>query len=166
MQQRGDEWSRLIDTYIDVTNRILRRAPKEMAIGMHLCRGNRGGQWHAEGSYEEVAERLFNALEIPFYLPRVRFPARRQLPAAAAGAEATSTSCSAWYRPSRRTSKTIDHLRRRVDEADRFVAVARLAVSPQCGFASVETGNPLTPAEQEAKLRLVVDLAREVWGEA
>src|SRR5215472_17473988 len=64
---RGDDWSALIDKYIAVTNRLLAAAPKEMFIGMHLCRGNRGGHWHAEGSYEEVAERLFNALAIQFY---------------------------------------------------------------------------------------------------
>ena len=58
---RGDDWSRLIDTYIAITNRVLRGAPKSLHIGMHLCRGNRGGHWHAEGSYEDVAERLFNA---------------------------------------------------------------------------------------------------------
>jgi 5-methyltetrahydropteroyltriglutamate--homocysteine methyltransferase len=63
---RGDDWSRLVDKYIDVTNRILRVAPAELRIGMHLCRGNRGGHWHAEGSYEQVAERLFNALNIDF----------------------------------------------------------------------------------------------------
>ena len=64
---RGDNWSALIDKYIAVTNRLLAASPKEMHIGMHLCRGNRGGHWHAEGSYEEVAERLFNALAIQFY---------------------------------------------------------------------------------------------------
>src|SRR4029079_4917547 len=67
LKARGDDWSRLIDRYIAVTNRVLRAAPKSLRIGMHLCRGNRGGHWHAEGSYEDVAERLFNALEIPFY---------------------------------------------------------------------------------------------------
>jgi 5-methyltetrahydropteroyltriglutamate--homocysteine methyltransferase len=64
---RGDDWSTLIDTYITVTNRVLQAAPKGLHIGMHLCRGNRGGHWHAEGSYEDVAERLFNALEIQFF---------------------------------------------------------------------------------------------------
>ena len=67
LSARGDDWSSLIDTYIGVTNRILNAAPAELHIGLHLCRGNRGGHWHAEGSYEEVAERLFNALDIPFY---------------------------------------------------------------------------------------------------
>src|SRR5579884_2800002 len=63
LSARGDDWSQLIDIYIDVTNRVLRNAPRDMQIGMHLCRGNRGGHWHAEGSYEEVAERLFNHLD-------------------------------------------------------------------------------------------------------
>src|SRR5262249_5389595 len=65
---RGDDWSRLIDTYIDVTNRVLAGLPGSLAVGMHLCRGNRGGTWHAEGSYDAVAERLFNQLAIAFYL--------------------------------------------------------------------------------------------------
>jgi 5-methyltetrahydropteroyltriglutamate--homocysteine methyltransferase len=64
---RGDEWLRLIDLYIEITNRILRAAPPAVAIGMHLCRGNRGGRWHAEGSYEAVADRLFNKLDIGFF---------------------------------------------------------------------------------------------------
>ena len=67
LKARGDDWSQLIDRYIAITNRVLRAAPQSLHIGMHLCRGNRGGHWHAEGSYEDVAERLFNALEIPFY---------------------------------------------------------------------------------------------------
>ena len=67
LKARGDDWSALIDKYIAITNRVLKIAPPAMGIGMHLCRGNRGGQWHAEGSYDAVAERLFNALNIPFY---------------------------------------------------------------------------------------------------
>ena len=67
LKGRGDDWSTLIDKYVAVTNRILKDAPAGMRIGMHLCRGNRGGQWHAEGGYDDVAERLFNALNIPFY---------------------------------------------------------------------------------------------------
>ena len=67
LKARGDDWSALIDKYVAVTNRVLKNAPAGMRIGMHLCRGNRGGQWHSEGSYDSVAERLFNALNIPFY---------------------------------------------------------------------------------------------------
>ena len=162
---RGDDWSKLIDTYIVITNHVLRAAPKSLHIGMHLCRGNRGGHWHAEGSYEEVAERLFNALEIPFYFleydsPRAgNFTPLRFVPkhkSIVLGLISSKTS----------TLEDKATLRVRVEDACRHVSLDRLAVSPQCGFASVDTGNPVTPQVQEAKLRLVVELARDIWGEA
>lgn len=162
---RGDDWSTLIDTYISVTNRVLRAAPKTLHIGMHLCRGNRGGHWHAEGSYEEVAERLFNALEIPFYFleydtPRAgNFTPLRFVPKHKSVVLGLISS---------KTAALEDKaaLRARVEDASRHVSLDRLAVSPQCGFASVETGNPVTPQVQEAKLRLAVKLARDIWGES
>jgi 5-methyltetrahydropteroyltriglutamate--homocysteine methyltransferase len=162
---RGDDWSKLIDKYIAITNRVLRAGPKTLHIGMHLCRGNRGGHWHAEGSYEDVAERLFNALEIPFYFleydsPRAgNFTPLRFVP---------KDKFVVLGLISSKTPVLEDKaaLRARVEEASRHVSLDRLAVSPQCGFASVDTGNPVTPQAQEGKLRLVVELAREVWGEA
>jgi methionine synthase II (cobalamin-independent) len=162
---RGDDWSRLIDTYIDVTNRVVRGLPPSLRIGMHLCRGNRGGHWHAEGSYDAVAERLFNRLAISFFLleydsPRAGdFSPLRFVPAD----KAIVLGLISTKQPALEDK---DKLKRRVEEATRYVARERLAVSPQCGFASSEQGNPITPADQEAKLRRVVDLAREVWGTA
>jgi len=162
---RGDDWSKLIDAYIAITNRVLRAAPKTLHIGMHLCRGNRGGHWHAEGSYEDVAERLFNALEIPFYFlefdtPRAgTFTPLRFVPkhkSVVLGLISSKT-------PAREDRAA---LRARVEEASRQVSLDRLAVSPQCGFASVDTGNPVTPQAQDAKLRLVIELARDIWGDA
>jgi 5-methyltetrahydropteroyltriglutamate--homocysteine methyltransferase len=158
---RGDDWNALIDRYIDVTNAVIHGFP-ELAIGMHLCRGNRGGRWHAEGSYDAVAERLFNRLDICFFFleydsPRAGdFTPLRFVPHTKSiilGLVSTKTSAM----------EDIGDLRRRVDDASRFVDPSRLGVSPQCGFASVETGNPITVEAQEAKLRLVVDLARSIW---
>jgi 5-methyltetrahydropteroyltriglutamate--homocysteine methyltransferase len=165
LKARGDEWDELIDRYIDVTNRVLRGLPAAMHIGMHLCRGNRGGQWHSEGSYDAVADRLFNALEIPFYFleydsPRAgTFTPLRLVPkhkSVVLGLVSTKTP----------ELEPMDALKRRVDDAAKLVDLDRLAVSPQCGFASVDTGNPISPQAQEAKLRLVVSLAQEVWGTA
>ena len=161
---RGDDWSGLIDKYIDVTNRILRAAPPDLHIGMHLCRGNRGGHWHAEGSYEEVAERLFNALDIPFYFleydsPRAgNFTPLRFLPkhkSAVLGLVSTKVP--------ELEDKGV--LRRRLDDATKFVPLESLAVSPQCGFASVDTGNPITAQAQQRKLELICELARDIWGD-
>ena len=161
---RGDHWSALIDKYIAVTNRVLAAAPEGMHIGMHLCRGNRGGHWHAEGSYEEVAERLFSALAIQFYFleydsPRAgSFTPLRFVPqhkSVVLGLVSTKIS----------ELEDKAALKRRLDEATKFVALDRLAVSPQCGFASLDTGNPLTAEAQNRKLELVCGLAREIWGD-
>jgi 5-methyltetrahydropteroyltriglutamate--homocysteine methyltransferase len=165
LKSRGDDWSALIDTYVAVTNRVLKHAPQGMRIGMHLCRGNRGGRWHAEGSYDEVAERLFNALNIPFYFleydtPRAgTFAPLRLVPphkTVVLGIVSTKTP----------EMENKDALKKRIEEAARELDLDRLAISPQCGFASIDTGNPITSEAQEKKLRLVVELAREIWGEA
>jgi 5-methyltetrahydropteroyltriglutamate--homocysteine methyltransferase len=165
LKARGDDWSALIDKYVAVTNRVLKNAPPGMQIGMHLCRGNRGGQWHSEGSYDDVAERLFNALNIPFYFleydsPRAgTFTPLRLVPrhkTVVLGIVSTKTPAM----------ESKDDLKRRVEDAARQLDLDCLAVSPQCGFASIDTGNPITPEVQEQKLRLVVELAREIWGEA
>jgi 5-methyltetrahydropteroyltriglutamate--homocysteine methyltransferase len=165
LKARGDDWSALIDKYIEVTNRVLKNAPRELHIGMHLCRGNRGGHWHAEGSYDSVAERLFNAMNIPFYFleydsPRAgTFTPLRLVPkhkTVVLGLVSTKTAAM----------EAKDELKRRVEDATRYLDVGSLAVSPQCGFASIDTGNPITPEVQEAKLRLVVELAKDIWGEA
>ncbi|MFL5030013.1 MAG: 5-methyltetrahydropteroyltriglutamate--homocysteine S-methyltransferase [Xanthobacteraceae bacterium] len=165
LNARGDDPARLIDTYIEVTNRVLAGAPAGLHIGMHLCRGNRGGHWHAEGSYEAVADKLFNRLAIRFFFleydsPRAGdFAPLRFVPAEKSivlGLVSTKTP----------VLEEKDQLKRRIEEASRHVAVERLAISPQCGFASSEKGNPLNPDAQEAKLRLVVETAHEVWGTA
>lgn len=165
LKARGDDWSTLIDKYIAVTNRMLANAPAGMRIGMHLCRGNRGGQWHSEGSYDEVADRLFNAMNIPFYfleydLQRAgSFTPLRLVPKhkmVVLGIVSTKTPAM--------ESKA--EMRKRVEDATRFLDLDNLAISPQCGFASVDTGNPISPEIQEQKLRLVVELAKDIWGEA
>jgi 5-methyltetrahydropteroyltriglutamate--homocysteine methyltransferase len=165
LKARGDDPLALIDKYIAITNRVLANAPRTLHIGMHLCRGNRGGRWHAEGGYESIAERLFNELAISFYLleydsPRagsfapLRFVPRHKT--VVLGLVSTKTA----------ELERRDDLRRRIDEAARYVDIDRLAISPQCGFAGIETGNPISPGVQERKLRLVVELAHEIWGDA
>ena len=165
LAERGDHWEMLIDDYVGIINRVLARAPAGLNIGMHLCRGNRGGHFHAEGGYDAVAEKLFNTLDFGFYLleydsPRAgNFAPLRFLPtdkSAVLGLVSTKTE----------EMETADNLKRRIDEAAAYVDLDRLALSPQCGFASVASGNPVTPEIQEAKLRLVVETAAEVWGDA
>jgi 5-methyltetrahydropteroyltriglutamate--homocysteine methyltransferase len=160
---RGDDWNTLINFYIETTNRVLRGLPASLTVAMHLCRGNRGGKWHAEGSYETVADRLFNQIDVSaFFLeydtPRAgNFTPLRLVPKdkmIVLGLVSTKSE----------ELEDKDMLKRRIEEATKYVALDKLGISPQCGFASVETGNPISPAVQEAKLRRVVEVAQEVWG--
>lgn len=163
LKERGENWPDTIRLYIDMTNRVLADLPKGMRVGVHLCRGNRAGQFHAAGSYEPVADLMFNTLNTDLFL--LEYDSER-----AGGFEPLrflpKDKSVVLGLVSTKTGKLEDKgfIKQRIDDASQFVDIDRLALSPQCGFASVDIGNPLTQEEQEAKLRLVADVAREVWG--
>jgi 5-methyltetrahydropteroyltriglutamate--homocysteine methyltransferase len=129
---------------------------------MHVCRGNAAGNWAGSGGYDVIADRLFGGLAVDRLLLEYDTPRAGGFEALRHVRAGTTVVLGLL------TTKTGDledaaAVEARIREAARIVPLERLALSPQCGFASVEWGNPLTPAEQEAKLRLVVDLARRVW---
>jgi 5-methyltetrahydropteroyltriglutamate--homocysteine methyltransferase len=159
----GEDPERLIDVYIDTIAAAVRGKPDGMTIGLHLCRGNYKGRWLASGGYERVAERLFAISEIDVYFmeygtPRAGdFSPLRHLPKGkmvCLGLVSTKT-------PNLEDRATV---LRRIDEAARHAPIERLGICPQCGFATNLTGSPLKLADERAKLQLVVDVAREVWG--
>jgi 5-methyltetrahydropteroyltriglutamate--homocysteine methyltransferase len=134
-----------------------------MSLGIHLCRGNKGGSWQAEAGYDDVAAKLFRELAVKFYFlefdsPRAGgFEPLREVPddkTVVLGLVSTKTAAL----------EDRDAIMRRVDAAASFMDRDRLCLSPQCGFASLDTGNPLSAENQAAKIRLVVALAREIWG--
>jgi 5-methyltetrahydropteroyltriglutamate--homocysteine methyltransferase len=140
-----------------------------VVLAMHLCRGNGGrgpdqpAGWHTEGSYEAIAERLFNGLQVDRFLLEYDsdraggFEPLRFMPKDKDVVLGLVTTKSGEL-------ESQDTLLRRIDEASKYVAVENLALSPQCGFASTMAGNPLTQDEQKRKLELVVETARRVWG--
>jgi 5-methyltetrahydropteroyltriglutamate--homocysteine methyltransferase len=149
--------------YANLINECLRDRPANMTVCTHLCRGNFRSSWVAEGGYDPVAEVLFNALEVDGYFlefdtPRAgNFAPLRYLPKGKKLILGLVTSKSgALENPA--------DLKRRIDEAGRFVPLDQLGISPQCGFSSTVLGNKLTIDEQIAKLKLVVRVGREVWG--
>ncbi|HLZ72377.1 MAG TPA: cobalamin-independent methionine synthase II family protein [Dehalococcoidia bacterium] len=131
---------------------------------MHICRGNGAGAWNAQGGYGAIAAPLFpllsnvDVLLLEYDTPRAGdfSPLRELLPRQRAVLGLLTTKEG--------HLEDADTVAARIHEAQQFLPLARLAVSPQCGFASAEAGNPITAAEQEAKLRLVVQTARRVWG--
>jgi 5-methyltetrahydropteroyltriglutamate--homocysteine methyltransferase len=149
--------------YIRHMNEALAGRPEGMTVTTHLCRGNYKSSWVASGGYDFVAEALFNELEVDgFFLEwdderSGGFePLRFLPPGKVVVLGLVTTKRGELERP--------DDLKRRIEEAARFADIEQLCLSPQCGFASTAEGNELTFAEQAAKLRLVVEVAEEVWG--
>jgi 5-methyltetrahydropteroyltriglutamate--homocysteine methyltransferase len=134
-----------------------------VTFGIHLCRGNQRSMWHREGTYDGIAERLFNEL------PHQRFLLEYDSPRAGSFAPLRFVPKDKGVVLGLVCSKTpaletLDELRRRADEAARYIDASRLAISPQCGFASSIGGNPVSEADERAKLKLCVDAARAIWG--
>ena len=159
---KGYDPARMLDRYVTLVNAALAGRPPGLSVGVHVCRGNNQGKWLGEGAYDYVAGRAFDRLEVDaFFLeydsPRAGGfePLRHVAPGRSVVLGLVSTKTPALEDP--------DDLRRRIDAAARFVPLERLALSPQCGFASTAPGNPLTPDEQRRKLELVVEVARRVW---
>ena len=160
---RGDDPQRLPAIYAGMINVATSDIPSDMVVTMHLCRGNFQSTFVASGGYEPVAETLFNTINVHGYFMEYDsdraggFEPLRFLPKGKTVVLGLVTSKSG-----RLESK--DEIRRRIDEAAKFVPLEQLCLSPQCGFASTEEGNILAEDEQWAKLRMIVEIAEEVWG--
>jgi 5-methyltetrahydropteroyltriglutamate--homocysteine methyltransferase len=165
LQARGEDAERLTDLYFRMIEIALSEKPDDLVVSMHLCRGNYKGRWMGSGGYDRIAERLFNIRGVDAYLLEYdseragSFAPLRYLPAGRRGYLGIVSSKTGEL-------ESLDLLRRRLDEAAKVVPADRLGISPQCGFASSVGGNPLSEAEQWAKLARVVEAARAQWGTA
>ena len=159
----GEDAEHLHETYIRHLNEVLADRPEDVVITTHMCRGNFRSSWVAEGGYDFVAEALFGGLNVDgFFLeyddPRsgsfepLRFVPKDKL--VVLGLVTTK----------RGALESKDQLKRRLEEASRYVPIEQLCLSPQCGFASTVEGNVVTYDQEVAKLSLIVETAAEVWG--
>ena len=159
----GEDAEHLHETYIRHLNEVLADRPQDVVITTHMCRGNFRSSWVAEGGYDFVAEALFGGLNVDgFFLeyddPRsgsfepLRFVPKDKL--VVLGLVTTK----------RGALESKDQLKRRLEEASRYVPIEQLCLSPQCGFASTVEGNVVTYDQEVAKLSLIVETAAEVWG--
>ena len=160
----GDDPDRRLARYVRLVNDCIRARGPETIIGIHICRGNARSSWIAQGAYDGIAEACFAGLEVDRFLLEFddersgKFDPLRFIPKTkqvVLGVITTKTP---------QLENKSDVLRR-IDEATRFIDADQLSVSPQCGFASVVEGNLITPEDQLAKLRLVVEIASELWGD-
>ena len=163
IRERGDDPEQLAQTYARVLNKALEGKPADLTVGLHVCRGNFRSTWISEGGYEPVAEILFGGVNIDAFF--LEYDNER-----AGGFEPLR-----FIRPGHQkvvlglvTTKNGEledpaQVKARLQEAAKFVSLDQICLSPQCGFASTEEGNSLSEEQQWAKIRLVVDIAGQVW---
>jgi 5-methyltetrahydropteroyltriglutamate--homocysteine methyltransferase len=163
ISRSGMDPDALVALYIDSINQAVAACPAEVVIGVHMCRGNFKGHYLGAGGYETVAERFFANTNVNHFLleydtPRAGdFAPLRFVPktkGAVLGLISTKTP----------VLESLDGLKRSMEDAVRYIDVDRLAIGPQCGFASTVAGNPVTETDERAKLSLVVDAAKMIWG--
>src|SRR3954470_22213173 len=163
-RSRGDDPDSLPAKYAAMTNKALEGKPTDMVVSMHSCRGNFRSTFIASGGYEFVAEKLLGEVNLDGYF--LEYDSER-----AGGFEplrfvpkGKKTVVLGLVTSKSGKLESKDSIKRRIDEATKYVALDQLCLSPQCGFASTEEGNVLAEDEQWAKLRIIVELADEVWG--
>jgi 5-methyltetrahydropteroyltriglutamate--homocysteine methyltransferase len=157
----GQKPDYLVDLYIESLNSAVADAPAGVVFGVHMCRGNFKGHYLGAGGYESVAERFFSRTKVNHFL--LEYDTERAgdfKPLRFVKDKGVVLGLVSSKTP---TLESIGTLKRRIEEATQFIGLDRLAVSPQCGFASTVAGNPVTEADEQAKLKLVVDLAKSIW---
>ncbi len=163
LKDRGDDPDKQPEIYAAMINKAIAKRPDDMTITMHLCRGNFRSTFVASGGYEPIAELLFNRIDADGYFMEWDndraggFEPLRFLPKGKSVVLGLVTSKTG-------TLEKRADIKRRIEEAAKFAPLDQLCLSPQCGFASTEEGNTLADAEQWAKLGMISDLAKEVWG--
>jgi 5-methyltetrahydropteroyltriglutamate--homocysteine methyltransferase len=163
MKDRGDDPEQLGQLYGDLVNVAMSDIPSDITITMHMCRGNYKSTYMGAGGYEVVQEILFNKIKVHGFFMEYDtdraggFEPLRMLPKDRMVVLGLVTT-----KNGRLESK--DEIKRRIEQAAKFISLDQLCLSPQCGFASTEEGNVLAEEEQWAKLRMIVELADEVWG--
>jgi 5-methyltetrahydropteroyltriglutamate--homocysteine methyltransferase len=159
----GNDPDALVDLYIDSINQAIADCPADVVVGVHMCRGNFKGHYLGAGGYESVAERFFantmvNHFLLEYDTPRagdfapLRFVSKNK--GVVLGLISTKTP----------VLESLDMLKRRTEDAARYIDLDRLAISPQCGFASTVAGNPVSEADEREKLALVAQAAKSIWG--
>jgi methionine synthase II (cobalamin-independent) len=163
VKKAGGDPDQLVDLYIEGINQAVKGKPASVTVGVHVCRGNYKGMYLSEGGYDSVGERFFGRTNVNHFLlefdtPRAGGFAPLRFVPKDKGVVLGLVSSKAPQ------LESMDVLRQRADEASRHIDLERLAISPQCGFASTMGGNPVTEADERAKLRLCVQAAQAIWG--
>ena len=162
----GQDPDWLIDRYAYMLNEAIKDRPDDMLIGMHMCRGNFRSTFAASGGYDAAADAIFNRTNVDIYFMEYDTERAGGLEPLKLLPKGKKRVMAGFITTKTPELESRDWLRRKFEEASKYVGMDQLGIAPQCGFASTEHGNALTDDDQRRKLELVVDVARELWDDA
>ncbi|MBT0671242.1 5-methyltetrahydropteroyltriglutamate--homocysteine S-methyltransferase [Novosphingobium profundi] len=162
----GQDPDDLIRRYAWMLNEAIKDRPADMAIGMHMCRGNFRSTWAASGGYDAAADAIFNGTDVDIYFMEYDTDRAGGLEPLALLPKGDKRIMAGFITTKTPELEPIDAIQRQFEAASKFVDIDQLGIAPQCGFSSTEHGNALTVDDQRRKLELVVKVAETIWGEA
>ena len=164
-QKFGEDPDMLIDKYAWMMNEAIKNRPEDMTIGMHLCRGNFKSNYAAEGAYDPIVDAVFNKTDVDVFFMEYDDDRSGDLEPLRYLPKGHKRVFPGFITTKKGELESLDYLKKKIDEASKYISIDQLGVAPQCGFSSTEEGNTISLDHQRRKLDLVIEASNSIWGE-
>ena len=161
----GEDPDELIEKYAWMLNEAIKDRPKDMTVGMHLCRGNFKSNFAAQGAYDPTVDAVFNKIDLDVYFMEYDDERSGGLEPLKYLPKGNKRVMPGFITTKQGKLETLDFLQKKFEEASKYVSIDQLGIAPQCGFSSTEEGNIISLDDQKRKLELVIEASNKIWGE-
>ena len=161
----GEDPDELIEKYAWMLNEAIKDRPKDMTVGMHLCRGNFKSNFAAQGSYDPTVDAVFNKIDLDVYFMEYDDERSGGLEPLKYLPKGNKRVMPGFITTKQGKLETLDFLQKKFEEASKYISIDQLGIAPQCGFSSTEEGNIISLEDQKRKLELVIEASKKIWGE-
>ena len=161
----GEDPDELIEKYAWMLNEAIKDRPKDMTVGMHLCRGNFKSNFAAQGAYDPTVDAVFNKIDLDVYFMEYDDERSGGLEPLKYLPKGNKRVMPGFITTKQGKLETLDFLQKKFEEASKYISIDQLGIAPQCGFSSTEEGNIISLEDQKRKLELVIEASKKIWGE-
>ena len=161
----GEDPDELIEKYAWMLNEAIKDRPKDMTVGMHLCRGNFKSNFAAQGAYDPTVDAVFNKIDLDVYFMEYDDERSGGLEPLKYLPKGNKRVMPGFITTKQGKLETLDFLKKKFEEASKYISIDQLGIAPQCGFSSTEEGNIISLEDQKRKLELVIEASNKMWGE-
>ena len=161
----GEDPDELIEKYAWMLNEAIKDRPKDMTVGMHLCRGNFKSNFAAQGAYDPTVDAVFNKIDLDVYFMEYDDERSGGLEPLKYLPKGNKRVMPGFITTKQGKLETLDFLKKKFEEASKYISIDQLGIAPQCGFSSTEEGNIISLEDQKRKLELVIEASKKIWGE-